>query len=101
MPSTIAREDLASTQNSSMLRSDEVKARSVIVLDPTTKVPDAWRLMMIPSTVTAGPPADVLENVEGLGVKIWPAIVNGEIEGVVDDGVESETVELPIANTPE
>lgn len=55
--------------------------------------------MTVPSTVTAGPPAEIvvpaMEKAEGLGVNTWPATVNALLEG------RRSTVELPIANAPD
>ena len=69
------------TSNPSTLTSDAnvITGKSGIVLDPTTKVPEGWRLMTVPPTVTAGPPAEMvvpaMENAAGLGVNTWPATV--------------------------
>lgn len=67
---------------------------------PTTRVPEGWRLMMVPARVIAAPPAEMvvpsMEKAEGLGVKVWPATVNGGM----GNGVRSETVELPMISAP-
>lgn len=72
---------------------------SGIVLDPTRRVPEGWRLMIVPFTVAAGPPAEMvvpaMEKTEGLGVNVWPATVYTLLEG------RRSTVELPIANAPD
>lgn len=53
--------------------------RSGMVLEPRSSVPDGWRVMIVPSSVTAGPPAErvvpAMENAEGLGVNVWSAMV--------------------------
>ena len=50
-----------------------------MVLLSTASAPDWPRLMMVPSIVTAAPPAEMMELImgkaEGLGVNVWPAIV--------------------------
>lgn len=81
-----------------MFRNDEEGGfESAIVLDPTIKMPEGLRLVLVPATVMAGPPAQIvvpaMENAVGLGVKVWPATVSGELVGGVDDGVGSEIVE--------
>ena len=46
----------------------------MMMLEPRRSVPDGWRVMIVPSIVTAGPPAETvvpaMENAEGLGVKV-------------------------------
>ena len=55
---------------------------------------------MVPATVTAGPPAEIvipaIEKAEGYWLKDWPATVNILVVVGVDDSVRSEIVELPI-----
>lgn len=86
-PSTTTKEgcDCVSIWKPSMIViSDEDEkvawgVRSGIVLEPRSSVPDGWRVMIVPSSVTAGPPAEIvvpaMENAEGLGVNVWSAMV--------------------------
>ena len=73
--------------------------REIVVL-PIASAPDRSRLMVVPSTVIAGPPAEIMlsamENAEGFGVKVWPATVKIFLE----DRLVRETV-LPIAKIPD
>ena len=62
-PSTTTKEDSTLTSDPSILRSDESVARGVesgIALEPRSKVPDGWRVMIVPLTVIAGPPAEMV-----------------------------------------
>ena len=74
--------------------------REIVVL-PIANAPDLSRLMAVPATVTAGPPAETIvpatEKAEGLGVKVWPATASTG----VGDGSVREMVLLPIARIPE
>ena len=49
------------------------------MLEPMIKVPDGLRLMIVLFIVAAGPLGDIvvfaMENAEGFGVNVWPAIV--------------------------
>ena len=80
-------------------------ANNWIVLDPRINVPEGWRLMMVPATVMAGPPAymivPAMENAEGFGVNISPATVNAVVARRVGDEVGSDIVMLPKASDPE
>ena len=71
-----------------------------IVLPSMAKNPDGSRLIAVPPTVTAGPPAETIlpaiEKAEGFGVKVWPATANT----VVEDGLARETVLPPMAKIP-
>ena len=61
----------------------DVAAESVKVLFPTSKTPDAPKLILVPETVTPEPPAEMavpsIENAVGFAVKTCPATV--KIEG--------------------
>ena len=74
--------------------------REMVVL-PIANAPDASRLTVVPSTVIAEPPAEMIvpaiEKTEGFGVKVWPATAR---TGVAD-GFVRETVLLPKAETPD
>ena len=79
-PLSTTREDCTWTSKPSISTPGETgDVRSGIVLEPITRVPDWLRLMMVPSTVAAGPPTEIvipaMENAEGFGVNFWPATV--------------------------
>lgn len=75
-----------------------------MVLLPMASAPDRPRLMMVPSIVAAGPPAEMMVlamgKAEGFGVNVWPATVYALLKGVYD-WVGRWTVELPIASAPD
>ena len=75
--------------------------RSTVELS-IARTPEVSRLMIVPSTVIAGSPAETtvpaIENAVGFGVKVWPATVKTVVE---DDGLVRETVLLPMAKTPD
>ena len=84
-PSTMTmEEDSALTLKPSISKSNDRNVgggvvESGIVLEPMSKIPDGWRLITVPSTVAADPPAEMMVlaigNAEGFGVKVWLAAV--------------------------
>lgn len=74
--------------------------RSMVEL-PIANEPDGPRLIAVPSTIIAGPPAEMtvpaMEKAEGFGVKVWPATAN---TGVADVSIR-EMVLLSMARTPD
>ncbi len=62
--------------------------REIVVL-PIANAPDRSRLIVVPSTEIAGPPAEIIvpaiEKPEGFGMKVWPAIVYTLLGEVSDE----------------
>ena len=78
---------------------------SEIIVPSIASAPDGPRLMILPVTVTAGPPAEIVvpavEKAEGLWVKVWPATIDALTALGIDDGVGSKIVVLPKTSSPE
>ena len=72
-----------------------------IVLLSISSTPFLSRLTMVPSIVTATPPAEIvvsaMAKAEGFAVKVWPAAIN-TVEGT---GVVRGMMLVPMARTPD
>lgn len=92
-PTTTTKEDCASIWKPSIVISEDEdedeegkvawggveESGMMMVLEPRSRVPEGWRVRIVPFTVAAGPPAEMvvpaMGNAEGLGVNVWPATV--------------------------
>ena len=79
----------------------ELDGDSLLVLFPTTKLPDGPKLTGVPEIVTPGPPAEMvvppIEKAVGFGVKTCPPTV----KGVADAPEDNTVVLLPITRDPD